>query len=215
MALCLLIMTEIILQILIKNYPTLAGYFIVILTVGFIVFEFTKFYLKTKQSCNKFDGIYEKTKIVCHEFDNIKLLLNKMYYALGKLNSMLLEKDILHTSCFSEQGSPRRLNGIGQRLYEQSGSKKVLEKILNQLIEKLEMRENEEKEKFDSLLDIERESLNLMTDERDNPEFKDIQNFVYYHSSFEGKPLTYSDVLFVMSLILRDEYIKRHPELLS
>ena len=65
------------------------------------------------------------------------------------------------------------------------------------------------------MLELERECFEMMLGQKNDDALITVQNFVYEHPHFEGKPLTYSDVLFAMSLKLRDMYMARHPELNS
>ena len=48
---------------------------------------------------------------------------------------------------------------------------------------------------------------------RDEPRFRLLQDFVYQHPTFNAKPLTYTDILFMVALKLRDFYRERHPAL--
>ena len=50
-----------------------------------------------------------------------------------------------------------------------------------------------------------------MLQKRNDQKFKGIQNFAFEHPNFEDKSLTYTDILFILSLKLRDDFIKTHP----
>ncbi|MDP3957533.1 MAG: hypothetical protein Q8Q10_03475 [bacterium] len=124
------------------------------------------------------------------------------------MNNVLLEKQVISHSCYSQENSPRVINPLGQKLYEQSGAKDLMEKVKGKLLKELETNK-----KIDSLLELERESLNTMLNRMDDKEFKNIQNFAFEHPKFEGNPLTFTDILFVMALVLRDLYRGKHPEI--
>jgi len=184
---------QLLLESLIKYYPQIAGYGFLIIIVTIVVYKCTKFYLKTEE--------------VCKEFPNLQSLLQKIDKGFSTLNQILIEKDVIGSSCYSGGGSPRVLNERGEKLYKQSGAEKLLNEIKSDLLSEVE------KQKQDSLLELEQNAIKILLEKMKNPEFKEIQDFAYNNQSFEGTPLTYTDILLVMALELRDMYIGKHPEI--
>lgn len=176
-----------------EYFPQLMGYALVIIVVGFIVWKVSSFYFRTNN--------------IHREFPEVKKLLTDISSGFKTLNSVLLEKSIISHSCFSESNSPRVINDLGKKVLTESGADVVFENMKNELLIELE------KSTFQSSLELEKESLNLLLSKMNEPKFSGIQNFVYQHPNFEDKPLSYSDILFIMSLKLRDMYIDKHPEI--
>ena len=163
-----------------QNSPEIAGYILVAVIVAILVWKVAKFYIATTK--------------VHTEFPVIKSILTDIKTGFATLNQVLLEKQVISKSCFSNANSPRIINELGKRLYEQSGAKKVYEDIKPSLIADLENK------KFESLLELEQGCLNLMLQKRNDQKFKGIQNFAFEHPNFEDKSLTYTDILFILSL---------------
>jgi hypothetical protein len=189
-------MLDIILNFLISYYPQIAIYAIVILATGFLVFKVTKFCSDTNKVCK-------------NDFPAMAITLKSIESGFDKLNSILMEKNVINTSCYSQSHSPRVLNLSGKKLYIESGAEKLLNSLLDSLLSELETMS------FDSPLEVERACLKLFIQKMENPEFNEVQTFAYNHPSFEDTPLAYSDILFVMALMLRDKYFEKHPELLK
>lgn len=135
----------------------------------------------------------------------IQALLAKMDKGLAMLNAVLLEKNIINQSCYSKEDSPRAVNKLGERLLEVSGAGALFERMKPDLLAALG------EKKTISLLELERESLNVLLERMDDPAFIGIQNFAFQHPTFEGKPLTYTDILFMIALRLRDAYMAGMP----
>ena len=185
-------MLDIVSSYLIKNYPQIAGYAVLIIICVFITSKFCKFYFENKK--------------VINEFPNLKETLGKIDRGLTTLNQILLEKTVITQSCYSNENSPRVINELGKQLFVESRASKLFQEINQELIAELESK------KFDSLLELERSSLSVLIEKMNDPRFKDIQNFAFEHPTYQKQALTYMDILFVMSLKLRDVYIEKHPD---
>jgi len=185
-------MLEIILNYLITHFPQIAGYAVLFFFVVYVTFKLAKFYLNTNKTNEELPGI--------------KFSLAKIDKGLTTLNQILLEKTVISQSCYSNEASPRAVSDLGEKVLQQSGADALFETLAPELIDELE------KTKPDSLLELERNALQILLAKMDDPRFKDIQNFVFQHPTFDSNPLTYTDVLFLMSLNLRDSYRKRYPQ---
>lgn len=183
-------MLDSIFQKLSEYYPQIATYFIIVLVVAYTVFKLTCFYKDTKGATSKFPGM--------------ETTLNKIDRGLDKLNQSLLDNKLIKSSCYSNENSPRVVNDLGKKLLEESGANKLMDKIGKELMTDLESRQ------FDSLLEMERSAYDVITDKMNDVRFKDVQNFVFEYPSFDNHPLTYTDLLFAMSLKLRDKYREKH-----
>ncbi|MDP3785278.1 MAG: hypothetical protein Q8R12_04415 [bacterium] len=175
----------------IQYFPQISGYFIVALVVGMFVWKLCAFYIRTNTATKK--------------IPLIESLLSKIDRGFNTLNQILLEKSVISQSVYSSANSPRTINALGQKLFTDSGAEILFERIKTGLMAELEGKT------FGSLLELERECLNLFLGKMNDPEFKNIQNFAFEHPTFGDNPLTYTDILFVMSLKLREEYRTKHP----
>ncbi len=174
--------------------PIIGGYIAVAVIVALVVYFFTKFYIETCRS----------TK----EIPEIRNSLKKIDSGLNTLNKILLENSIIKQSCYASENSPRMVNDLGEKLFNESGAKELFDKIKDDLIKELEANKV-----IDSLLELERESLNVLLRKMDNQEFRQIQNFAFQHPTYNGNPLNYTDILFIIALKLRDLYSSKHPNL--
>jgi hypothetical protein len=157
----------------------------------------------------KATSFWHKTRELHRDIPEIKKTLNNVHDAIKALNQVLLEKSVISQSCYSSENSPRVLNVLGKKLLTESKADEVIAFVGNDWMKQLEDK------KIKSLLELERESLDLVMSKKNDGALIDVQNFVYEHPHFETNPLTYSDVLFAMSLKLRDMYMAKHPELKS
>jgi hypothetical protein len=171
------------------NYPLAFGGCV----LAFTVWVIARFYFNTKNALSK--------------FPHFEVLLNKLDKGFTTLNSILLEKSVISNSCYSEGHSPRTLNEKGKKLYRESGAEALFEKMKTTWVQELMAK------KCDSLLALEGQALQLLLEKKAESTYKELQDFAYQHPTFENTPLTYTDIIFVLSLQLRDEYLKIHPEL--
>ena len=178
-----------------KTFPQYWGFFVVLIVVIVL----------TIWCVNN----YNKIKDVCKEFPTIKDSLNRIDKSLGVLNSLLIENNIIKNSFYSEAHSPRQLNELGRKLYSESGAEALFNSMVNELLSDLE------KKKPLSFLDVETESFVIMFDHTEDIRLKELKDFAYNHPNFEGNNLTFSDLLYVMSINLRNKYLEMHSEIKS
>lgn len=166
---------------------------ILLAAVAFAASKITTFYLKT---------------VKLHEdMPAMRTTLARIDKGFALLNSVLLEKTVISRSCYSQEASPRAINTLGEQLLRESGAREVFETKKFDLLRELE------RMPIDSRLALEREAMNLMLAHRDDEDCRPLQDFAFEHPTFNGKPLTYADILFVIALKLRDFYRTRHAYL--
>ena len=188
-------MIEYLFKLAIEYFPQIAGYLCSAALLIIVVWKIASFYFKTNAAVQ--------------QMNDIGPLLSKISAGFTTLNTVLIEKNIISQSCYSQENSPRVLNDAGKKLLKESGAATLFDSLKEELIKDVE------KQEIDSFLEAERSCLNALLEKMDDIRFRDIQNFAYQHPTFDGKALTYTDILFVMALELRDTYIQRHPEKLS
>lgn len=188
-------MLQYLLDNLIKFFPQAAGYSFVTFVVAILVWKVCSFYLNTKKTVGK--------------FPQIETVLAKIDKGLTTLNQVLLEKQIISQSCYSSENSPRVINEKGMKLCKDSGAEEIFNDVKDELLKELE------KKPLTSLLELERTSLDVFLERMNDPRFKKIQDFAFENPRFEGLPLTYTDILFILALKLRDYYRENHSDFRS
>ena len=117
---------------------------------------------------------------------------------------------------FSAKHSPRKLNENGFTLFNDSGGKELLESNLSFFISKIEQLQPK------TALDVEDMALTVLQTHTSDDIFIPIKNWVYNAPTREIRDpdgsrrmqdIDMDDVLFVMSIPLRDEYLKLHSEI--
>lgn len=195
---------------IVSHYPALGiGVFALVLIV-IATIRITTFVNKSNKIHEEFPGVKTdlgklKTDLKC--LPEIQASMSKMHTALSSLNTVLLDKQLINTTCYASSNSPLALNTAGNNLIKESGADVIFESMKKELIEDLLAKD------VKSLLQLERASLALLFSKMDDPRFKQLQDFAFEHPTFENNSLSFSDILFVMSLVLRDSYRSQHPEL--
>ena len=150
---------------------------------------------------------YMETHKVLDDYPSSRQMLSEIHAGLILLNTVLLEKNVISQSCYSGMNSPRVLNEAGRELLKESEADKLYNQLQEGLLKELEGQE------VTTLLALEQASLQLLLLKRNEPEFKPLQDFAFEHPTFKKNPLSYIDILYAMSLLLRDAYRERHTEL--
>lgn len=118
----------------------------------------------------------------------------------------------------SQKSSPKCLNDNGARVFDTFQCADFLNQHGQWLVAEIE------KFKPKTALDVENTSLAALRIASSDDRFNEIKNMIYHSPSIaltigDGQEkkvdIALDDVLFVMSLPLRDMYLKKHPELLT
>ncbi|MDO4707455.1 MAG: hypothetical protein Q4A61_03410 [Porphyromonadaceae bacterium] len=150
--------------------------------------------------------------------EQIEEKLTRMDHVLSKISEWVMKKDNDMIESISQKQSPRQLTPVGLILYEASGAKKLLEEHLEDLICALE------KKKPQTAYDVEEQAYYVAYNKFNEPYFKPIKDFLYLApdpyevlnpetGQTEPVKLNIITMSHIISLPLRDEYLKRHPEL--
>ena len=123
-----------ILDLLFKYYPQIAGYAFFLALAVYITYKATTFYIKTSK--------------LHTEFPSVQILLTEIKSSFATLNQVLLEKQVISQSCFSQAKSPRQLNDIGMKLYKDSGADSLFVLVKDELLTELDTK------RFDSFLEL-------------------------------------------------------------
>lgn len=135
---------------------------------------------------------------------------------LTVIKSVIIQKYPNSANIFSMKKSPRRLNEMGEWLFEQVKGQEFLERNKEFLFGKVDDSHPS------TALDVENAAHIACSSSTNEQMFSDIKSFVYNAPSIEipdpdvGKrkyDITLGDVCFVLSIPLRDMYLLEHPEI--
>lgn len=183
---------------------------IAVIGFGFLVWWCSAIYHKIKRvehlPCNDHSdrmGSLEKTMADIRE-------------DLAIIKSVLIQKHPTSANVFSMKKSPRRLNDMGEWLFDQVKGKDFLEKNKGFFFGKID------DEHPSTALDVENAAHIACSSSTGESIFSDIKSFVYNAPSIDipdaetgtrKYDITLGDVCFVLSIPLRDMYLSEHPEI--
>ena len=152
------------------------------------------------------------------DIDVIKENMRTMRSDIVAIKSLLTMKHKDAASLFSIKNSPRQLNDMGKRVMGDMKGAEFLDAhkyFFFSLIDAYKPK---------TALDVENAAHAVCMASTDNDIFNGLKNFVYNSPSYMVKDangqerpydLSLSDVCFILSLPLRDMYLKEHPEILT
>lgn len=120
------------------------------------------------------------------------------------------------TPTFAKKNSPKALNANGEKVFNIFACRAFLDNNMDWLISEVE--------KFapKTALDVEMSSLSALQVTSSDSRYNALKDEVYHSPAIElempnkeskGVEISWSDILFVLSIPLRDEYLARHPEI--
>ena len=212
-------MLSAVINYLIENWPTIAIIVIVSIASSILVRNFTKWEDKHNQKHDELDKRTMHAKCESHESE-IKIIqsnLKEMRDDIITIKNILVFKYKNVSDMFSLKNSPRRLNDNGKKVYADIDGESFLSANKDFLFSKID--ETNPK----AALDVENAAYFVLIDNTENDIFKRLKDFVYKSPTYtlkgekgEDKPydLSLQDVCFILSLPLRDMYLKEHTEFL-
>jgi hypothetical protein len=116
---------------------------------------------------------------------------------------------------FSQKLSPRRLNEKGEEVFSGFGGNKFLDANEATLFSKIDAKTPK------TAYDVEQDSLEVLYETLDSDIFNELKLKVYNSADIkiekDGKEeyysITMNDICFIFSLVLRDRYLAKHPEI--
>lgn len=195
---------------LLDNYPGI----VIVLTISLVVWKISRWYFKFEErirKCESFDNLIEDVKTDIHsihkDIDGVKM-------DIKSIKDYLVNKDQSATSILAMKNSPMVLNDNGSMIYNIVNGDRFITENQDVLLSRIADK------KPRTLLDVEIAAKEVCLDLLSNPIFDGIKNIVYNHPAVKIKKedgtesdyvFTIADVCFVLSLPLRDIYLKVHP----
>lgn len=152
------------------------------------------------------------------DIEAMKIDMRTMRSDIVAIKSLLTMKHKDAASLFSIKNSPRQLNGIGKRVMDDMKGAEFLDAHKDFFFSLIDAY------KPKTALDVENAAHAVCVASTDNDMFNGLKIFVYNSPSYivkdangQEKPydLSLPDVCFILSLPLRDMYLKEHPEILT
>lgn len=144
-------------------------------------------------------------------------LVDDINERLESVAKWVMRHDDSMIDSLSRKCSPRRLTEAGKELYSISGGKRLLEENMDYLISEMEKRAP------GTPYDVEDCALSVLLSSTAKPMFNGIKNYIYNAPDKLDLPdgkggsvkvsLSLYSVVWVMSIELRDEYLKAHSEI--
>jgi len=148
---------------LIQGYQQVALYGIALYLIIFTTIKINTFYLKTTDLHSdvaglntKVQGLDDKVSGLNGKVSKVETLLAKIDLGFTLLNKALLGKSVIDVSCYSNDHSPRTVNALGEKLFQESGADNIFALAKDELILELESKT------IRSMLELQGESLNVM-----------------------------------------------------
>lgn len=209
---------EAIIEYIIHNWPTLA----IVLIVGVTCFIISRKFTQWEDKHNKLHDELERR--TCNadcqshkeEIDALKQDLKEIKNDIITIKSLLIIKHKNAADLFSMKSSPRKLNENGEKLFSDINGAEFLNDNKEFFFSKID----EQMPK--TALDVEMAANAVCSSNTDNDIFNPLKNFVYNSptrilKNKDGEECRYdialSDICFVLSLPLRDMYLKEHKEI--
>ena len=195
---------EPILEYIINNWPDLSIVVIVGITCIIISRKFTKW--EDNSNCQSHEN----------DISTLKQDLKDIKSDIVTIKSLLVIKHKNAADLFSMKNSPRKLNENGEKLFSDIRGNDFLHENKDFLFAKIDEQQPK------TALDVETAANFVCTANTDNDIFNRLKNYVYNSPTYtikdkEGNERQYdialSDICFVLSLPLRDMYLKEHKEI--
>lgn len=190
---------------------------------GVVLWKIFVFYYNLKDKLKKVDAHEEEVG----DLQKHRIESDKRFVAIdAKLDFLInVVRDIVNNKressatvqSFSEKKSPRVLNAAGRSLFEDCGGQAFLDKNLQYLLDKIKDRAPK------TALDVELFANHVLLDCSNEDIFNELKVWIYNSPArkiiVNGNETMFDvsigDICFVLSIPLRDEYLKRNEDILK
>ncbi|OJV35602.1 MAG: hypothetical protein BGO33_13790 [Bacteroidia bacterium 43-41] len=217
---------EIIVEWIGDNYPLVFAFIAVI----WITWKVSRLYAKQKSINEKVDDLpctkhREDIDTSHSNYNELLRVTNEVNVTVSGMEDRLIEvlkwiikKDSKMTDALMAKASPLNITPLGYVVYNESGAAKLMEEHLPAFIDTLAGIDPK------TAYDVENESFNIILKNTGQPYFKPLKDYLYVApdpAKFVNPDtkkevdisLSLSQIAKLMSLVLRDEYLKLHPEI--
>lgn len=200
---------------------------VIIIAVGWFIWKLATRFQAMSDKVNNMDTLpctHHNTRLNAHDtqLSDTRTILGRMEGQLDLLvklaTSQRTKPLIVAEKDFSEKQSPRRLNKNGQDLFAEIDGDKFLTNNFEFFSTKLDVLDPK------TALDVENLALAVLRASSNLDIFIPIKNWVYHAPAREiigadgvpvRKEVSLDDIMFILSIPLRDKYLKHHPEIIQ
>lgn len=210
-------MLETVVTYFLENFPWIAA----LCVTGYLSWKAAVYYTKVEDARKKVDSLpCDRRK---EELDNhlgkvagLEDNISSLTETVDDISKWLMKFDSEMINSLAKKHSPSKLTFSGEQLLEASGGKKVITDNLDYYISEIkEMNPN-------NPYDVEKSAMKAILGSIKSDIFVPIKNYLYYspdkisfHNEQESKDevvkLSIYSIIGVMTIFLRDEYLKRYP----
>lgn len=216
-------MSEVLIDKLLQLMPlwTIIIIGIMFVAMKFYYTRFAKLEEKVEDSASslsKLDDVPQKARNLEEQAKGLDNRLCRAEDTLASVTKWIIKQDKAMIDEFMQKRSPYTLTSVGEQLLRDSGANQVLEQCMPQYIADLEAKEPK------TAYDVEDLAYDVLFRRSGDDAFKPIKDYLY----LAPDPVTFYSaerresvevrvsliaIIKVMSLPLRDEYLRLHPEL--
>lgn len=217
---------EIIVEWIGDNYPLVFAFIAVI----WVTWKVSRLFVKQKSinekvgelPCEKhrcdIDGAQDNYKELLRVTNEVNISVSGIEDRLIEVSKWIIKKDSKMTDALMTKASPLNITPLGYVVYKESNAEKLMNENISVFINTLS--EINPKTAYD----VENESYNIILKNTGQPFFKPIKDYLYIApdpAKFVNPKtkkeveisLSLPQIAKLMSLVLRNEYLKLHPEI--
>lgn len=208
-----------IIEYLINNAP----WIVVVLVAIIATWKVSKYHTKLEEIRDKVEKLpCDKHKDDIRDsgqrYNELQRIVSSTNDMVVEINKWLMKFDNDMIDKLAKKASPLKMTPLGEVLFEKSSAKKTIDNNIDFLIKELEDINPQ------TAYDVEEEALSYLLRNMGNEIFTDIKQFLYYSPdtiqlkdpvSGEEKDvrLSMQSIIKLMSIYLRDLYLKKHPNI--
>lgn len=197
---------------LLANYPIVA----LLIAVAFVAWRLKGYLDKLSNHLDKLDTRIENQPYKQHEtqYDKLSGKIDELGTNISLIMGYLSSKSGKAANLFSIKCSLRKLNEAGDNLYKDFGGELFLKSNETFLLDAIAAKAPK------TALDVEVAASEVLFENLQNDIFNGLKNWVYnsptrkirVNGQEQDYTVTMNDVCFILSIPLRDMYLKAHPE---
>ena len=204
---------------LLNNAPWIAV--IVLAIIG--SWKMSKYHAKLDETRNKVENLpcdnhNDDIRDSGQRYNELQRIVSSTNDMVVEINKWLMKFDNDMIDKLAKKASPLKMTPLGEVLFEESSAKKTIDNNIDFLIKELEDINPQ------TAYDVEEEALSYLLRNMGSEIFADIKQFLYYSpdtiqlkdpASGEDKAvrLSMQSIIKLMSIYLRDLYLKKHPDI--
>ena len=205
---------------LLNSAPWIGTLVAVAIATYFITRYFSKLEYSHKKLSKKVAELpCKENRQSIQEFHGMKSTLVSINDQVGEITKWIMHMDDGMIDTLARKCSPRQMTKMGMELFDISGAKSAIDENIDLFIGEIE--EKEPKTPFDA----ENYALDVLIGKITTPIFNGIKNYIYYQPEIiklknengeeEDVKISLNTLVRLMSIELRDRYLKKHPEIVT